>query len=374
MERIILKPKESRRLLRGHVWAYQNELAEIPQVPDGAVVDVYSHENRFVGCGFYQAQGGIAVRILSRRQRAIDGPFLADRIRRALAFRERLFPGEDVYRWVFAESDGLPGFVADRYGPVVSAATSCAFYENHIEALEEAFRNASGVEGLRLEICRHVRTLGQAPAQVNCAVNGLSFTVHLSEGQKTGAFLDQRVNCLAMRPFAPGARVFDGCCYAGLWSCHAARFGAAHVFGVDTSAPAIESARMNAAQNGFSETCSFECADVAEVLARDVRYDVVLLDPPALAKSRTQVAKAARLYQSLNATAIQAVEPGGILITSCCSHFVERAAFLEALKRAASSAGRQAWILETRGAAPDHPVLMAMPETEYLSCVVLRVL
>lgn len=368
-----LNPKEERRLLRGHMWGFRNEFAEIPPLEDGALVDVVSSIGRFVGRAFYQAQGGIAVRILSHKRESIDADFLLHRIVRAQRFRERLFPDPTVYRWIFGESDGLPGFVADRYGAVVSAQSSCRFYEAHAEALAAAFLAQPGVEGVRLDVCGEIHSFGDVPSAVECELEGLRLNVDIEGGQKTGLFLDQRVNSRSSATFAPGARVLDGHCYVGLWSCHAAKAGAAHVLGVDTSAPAVERAQANAVLNGVADRCTFECADIAEVLGRGERYDVVLLDPPALAKSRDREAKALRLYQGLHKAAVQAVEPGGYLITSSCSHFVSREAFLETLKRAVGAAQRQAWVVDVRGPSPDHPVLMAMPETNYLTCVTLRV-
>ena len=290
-----------------------------------------------------------------------------------MRFRQRLYPQQRVYRWIHGESDGLPGLVADRYGSVVTVQSPCAFYALHADDLASSFLEHEGVEGVRLTLPGCVRTVGVAPASLIVEIDGLQFDVSLAEGQKTGMFLDQRENCLAARPLADGARVLDGHCYAGLWSCQLAAAGAASVLGVDTSSSAIERAQANAGRNGLAGQCSFECADIHEVLQRDARYDVVLLDPPALAKSRAQTGKAVGLYQALNREAMRAVEPGGYLITSTCSHFVDGPSFVEILKRAARAAQRDAWLLEERGAAKDHPVLLAMPETAYLNCCVLRV-
>jgi len=341
---------------------------------EGELVDVYSSEGRFVGRGFFQAQGGIAVRILSDHQSTIDPKFLADRISAAQVYRNRLFPGSNVYRWVFGESDGLPGFVADRYESVVICESSCAFYKAYAEALADAFRLHGGVGGVRISCCGEVISFGETPATVECTIEGMRFLVNAEEGQKTGLFLDQRLNVLAMRTFARGARVLDGHCYVGQWSCHAAASGASSVLGVDTSEKAVFSAQKHAEMNGLSKTCRFECADISDVLARGEMYDLIVLDPPALAKSRNQTSKALNLYQSLNRMALRNLSAGGVLVTSSCSHFVDREAFLETLKRAAAGAQRQVWILDVRGASPDHPTLMAMPETAYLKCVTLRAL
>lgn len=373
METAILKSKEERRLLRGHLWAYRNEFSELPAMPDGALVDVHSDVGRPIGRGFYQAEGGIAVRILSRKSQDVDADFLAHRIHAALQYRERLYPGQDVYRWVYGESDRLPGLVADRFGPVVSVQSTCAFYLNWIDDLAAAFLSHKGVKGVRFEVAGQCRDFGEVALEVPIAIDGLKLTVNLERGQKTGMFLDQRENWQAMRPFVKGAKVLDGYCYMGAWSCEAALAGAASVLGVDTSARAIEVARRNAAANGVDISCTFENEDVTEVLKRDERYDVIFLDPPALAKTRAQLAKAQGLYQSINRDAMQAIEPGGYLVTSSCSHHMDLPAFIEVIKRAARAAQREAWILDVRTAARDHPVLLSMPETAYLKNVTLRV-
>lgn len=372
MERLHLKEDEERRLLRGHLWAYRNEFEQISGVSDGDAVDIYAGRTRFVGRGFYQAEGGIAARILTRHQEDLDAAFFRRRVDEARMFREHLYAASRVYRWIHGESDGLPGFVADRYGEAVSGHSSAAFYEKHAEELLDTFMAAEGVRAVRLMLNGTVYRRGEGVNPVATEFDGLRFFVDIESGQKTGAFLDQRENARVMDRLAPGMRVLDGHCYAGLWSLRAARAGAAQVLGVDTSAAAIEQANANAALNA-ALSCTFECADVMQVLERKETWDIVLLDPPPLAKSRAQANKALGVYQSLNRAAMRAIAPGGYLVTSSCSHAVDLPSFMETIKRAARSAQRQAWILETRGASPDHPVLMAMPETEYLHCVALRI-
>lgn len=374
MEKAILKEKEERRLLRGHVWAYRNEFAHLPKLDDGALVEVVAGNHRPIGRGFYQEEGGIAVRLLTRRGEAIDADLLVHRVHAAARFREMLYPGQRVYRWLYGESDRLPGLVADRYGPVVSVQTTCRFYERWRDILADAFFAHEEVKGVRFEMAGQVTTFGEVPSSVEVEVEGMKLLVHLELGQKTGMFLDQRENWLAMRSYARGARVFDGFCYMGSWGCQAALAGAERVRGVDTSVRAIDAARENARLNGVESRCTFEAGDVSQALARrDETYNLIFLDPPAFAKSRAQVQKALGLYQAINRDAMHAIEPGGFLVTSSCSHFVDLADFHEMLKRAARVAQRDIWILETRGASRDHPVLQAMPETMYLKNVTLRV-
>jgi 23S rRNA (cytosine1962-C5)-methyltransferase len=372
MHQAVLKEKDERRLLRGHLWAYRNEFARLPEVGDGDVVDVVSSVGRFVGRGFYQASGGIAVRLLTRRDEAIDETFLARRVARARRYRDDLYPDEPVYRWVYGESDGLPGLVADRYGEVISAHAGSAFYARHSDALAEAFLS-QGAKGVRVASGGEVRRFGGVTSPVSIELNGVRLLVDVESGQKTGMYLDQRENYGLMRRYARGATVLDVFCYAGAWSCHAAMAGATSVLGVDTSGSAIEQARTHVELNGVADRCRFECSDAETALKSGEKYQLIVLDPPALAKSRGQTAKALGMYQALNRDAMVALEPGGTLITCSCSHFVDAGAFLELLKRATRAAQRAAWLLELRGAARDHPVLLEMPETAYLKCAVLRV-
>jgi len=378
---LTLAPKEERRLLRGHLWAYRNELVKPPVLEDGALVDLFSSERRFVGRGFFQAQGGIAARILSKRQDPINQDFFNQRFAEALALRERLFPGATAYRLLFGESDGLPGLVVDRYGSILVAQTACAFYSSAARKIERAAFALPGITGLVFEApssdaatrAPQKSTYGEVPDQVEIELDGLKLLVDIQGGQKTGIFLDQRLNAQQISRFAAGKRVFDGHCNAGIWSCRAALAGAASVLGVDTSASALDSARKNAERNGVADRCLFENADVEEALARGEKYDIIVLDPPAFAKSRAAADKALGRYQSINRAAIRALTPGGILISSSCSSFIAPENLLEAIKRAAVAEHRTPLLLEMRGAAPDHPVLLPMPETSYLKCAILTI-
>jgi len=375
MPALTLKAREERRLLRGHLWVYRNELAQMPTLEDGTLVDVFSAERRFVGRGFYQREGGIAARLLSRHQEEIDANFWRARLDAARVWREQLFPNAQSYRWIFGESDGFPGLVVDRYGAAVVVRAAAAFYDAHAETLAGLMLEQPGVEGVLFDLPHETQRHGALPERYTVQLEGLEFEIDASQTQKTGLFLDQRLNSAHIAGFCKDARVFDGHCYHGQWALHAARGGAASVLGVDSSAAAIAQAEANAARNGYAARCTFRCAQVEEVLAEEEEpFDVILLDPPAFAKSRGQAKKALGRYQALNALAMQKVRPGGLLVSSSCSHFIDRDSFLETIKRAAASARRTVWLCEFRGAAPDHPVLLAMPETAYLKCAFLRIL
>ena len=265
--------------------------------------------------------------------------------------------------------------MADRYGGAVIAESTCAFYAGHAPELAEAFLEVEGVSGFRLRVNNAVHDFGTLPETVSFDVEGLTLEMQPAATQKTGLYLDQRLNRRAIAPFCRDARVLDAHCYHGLWSCHAAQAGAREVLGVDTSGPAIAQAQANAARNNVAAQCTFREADIDVVLAeiQQPAYDVVIVDPPAFAKGRTQVAKALPRYRALNAAAMNAVVDGGILVSCSCSHFVSPEDFLDMLKQAAGTVRRRVTLLEMRGAAPDHPVLLSMPETSYLKCALLRI-
>lgn len=369
-----LKEKEERRLVRGHLWVYRNELQADPALDDGTVVDIFSSTRRFVGRGFYQAQGGIAARILTRRQEDLGREFFAAALETALSLRARLFPGATAYRWVFGESDGLPGIVMDRYGAIAVAHTQCAFYAAHADALAKAALAVEGIAGLTMEAPGDRRAFGDCVEATDIDLDGLTLRVPLAGGQKTGMFLDQRCNAIAAAGLARGLRVLDAHANTGQWALRMALAGAEHVTVADTSRGALDLAAVNAELNGVTGQCSFENAPAEEILARGEQFGLIVLDPPAFAKSRATAAKALGRYQALNRAALRALAPGGCLVTCSCSHFVSQADFLEAVKRAAIAEQRSLQLLELRGAAPDHPVLLAMPETSYLKCAIFRAL
>ena len=370
---ITLKPKEERRILRGHLWVYRNEIAALPALQDGDVVDVFASNRRFIGRGFYQQEGGIAVRILSHHQKDIDDrSFFHDSLVRADSLRKKLFPGSTVYRWVYGESDTLSGLVIDRYDTVAVIQSDCVFYERHGSLLAEEVLKFDGVESVSVRFPSRKEWAGKESEKAAVLIDGVQAHISFNDTQKTGLFLDQRNNWPLIRKYAQGATVLDGYCYHGLWSINAALGGATSVQGVDTSPAAITHARENCALNNL-ENCFFEQKDVEAKLNEGKQYDVVVLDPPAFAKNRAQIKKALARYENINSMAMNALPVDGILISCSCSHFVTPEDFIEMLKRASRKSGRQAQLLEMHGAAPDHPVLLAMPETAYLKCAVLRV-
>ena len=389
MPRFILRPGHDRRLRAGHPWIFSNEIDRIDGIPNGGdAVVVFSSRGDCLGTAYYNPHSLIAGRLLSRRQESIDTvDFFHQRLAAALDYRRRLYGERTALRLVHGEGDGLPGLVVDRYDSVLSIQLLTLGMERRRELILQALcellapaaivaRNDVGVrelEGLPLGVeLLH----GELPAEVVAEENGLFFRVDVTGGQKTGHFLDQKENHLALRGRVEGRRVLDLFCYSGSWAAHAARFGAREVIGVDISAGALALAAENARRNDLQSICSFQRADVFDLL-RDwgkagEKFDTVVLDPPAFVKSKKKLPEAIRGYLTINRRAMELVAPGGTLFTCSCSHHLQREVFLDLLRQAAAQAGRDARLLELRGQSFDHPVLLACPETDYLKCAVLQ--
>jgi 23S rRNA (cytosine1962-C5)-methyltransferase len=385
MKTLKLKKKEARRVLRGHPWVFSNELDGSPvECEPGEIVDVVDNTGRFIGRGAISPHSLIAVRLLTRTQEEIDRDFFKKRIVAARGLRTMLGFG-DSYRAVFSEGDGLPGLIVDKYADTLVVQSSTAGIDRMLDeilaALQEEYtpaaivlRNDSPsreIEGLP----RETRVaLGAVPGPITFEESGIHYRVDVLEGQKTGFFFDQRENRLALNGYVQGRRTLDCFCYVGAWAFSAARFGAVEVSGLDSSEKAIALATGNAALNGLA--ASFRKADVFEelrVLERQrERFGCIILDPPAFVKSRAKVREALKGYKEINLRAMKLLEPGGMLVTCSCSHHIDQELFREMLIDAASSAGRQAKLLEMRSQARDHPALLAARETQYLKCAFLK--
>jgi len=388
MTRLVLRRGHDRRIRGGHPWVFSNEIDKFdaPSEP-GTAVSVVAADGQFLGTAYYNHRSLIAARILSRQAESIDTTeFFLGRLRQALTYRLRLCGDLPALRLVHGEADGLPGLVVDRYGEVLSIQLLTVGMETRRTAIVEALvelcapraivaRNDSAsreLEGLP----RCVELLhGTLPELVPVAINGINFAVDVTGGQKTGLFLDQRENCRLLDGLVAGKEVLDLFCYAGAWSLHAARYGAAQVTGVDVSAGAVALARGNAERNGFESRCEFVAADVFDFLRqqRQRRFDVVVLDPPAFIKSRKHLEEGVKGYLTVNRRALELVAPGGMLITCSCSHHLERERFTTLIAQAARQANRSIRLAKLTGAGADHPVLPACPETDYLKCALLYV-
>ena len=386
-----LKPGAHRRLRAGHPWVYSNEVdmtAAAKALEPGSVVRLASHGGHALGVAMFNPSSLISARLFDRNpDAAIDRRFFALRLARAVALRQRLI-GVPFYRLAHAEADGLPGVVIDRFGEVAVLQVNSAGMERLLPtllaALDEVLspavvllRNDSPArahEGLP-DYVRFAR--GDIGEPVELAENGVRFLADLREGQKTGWFFDQRDNRAAVARLAAGARVLDLYSYAGGFAVQAAAAGAAEVLAIDRSAAALDLAARSAALNGVQDRCTFRRAEAFYELdglaAAGERYDIVVADPPAFVRSRKDVGQGTRAYRKLTRLAARLVRPGGFLFVASCSHHVEPVLFAEQVRRGLSDAGREGRILASTGAAPDHPVHPALPESAYLKTQLLQV-
>jgi 23S rRNA (cytosine1962-C5)-methyltransferase len=386
--RLILAKNQERRLRSGHPWVFSNEIAAIEGAPEpGGEVLVMDHRGGVVGTGLFNPHSLIAARLFTRRDRPVDAALLRERLREAAALRKRILPVESTYRLVYSEGDFLPGLIVDRYGDHLGVQSLTMGIERRIEEvldlLEEAERPAGiccrrdspsrAYEGLPLldPILR-----GDVPDLVSAPYEGFVLEVDLRTGQKTGEFLDQRENRKRVAREAGGRRVLDLYCYTGLFALHCAAAGAAQVLGVDRSGPAIERARVNHRRNTMGRSVEFVVEEVESAMGRlaggEERFDMILLDPPSLVKSRKTFREGAAKIETLNAAAMRLLPPGGILATSSCSHHVDAPVFQDILRAAAKRAGAAFRVVEVMGQSRDHPVLLAARETSYLTLVLME--
>jgi len=375
----------AKRLTDGHVWVYRSDISA-HAIPPGALVSVADDRGKRLGTALYSSSSQIAIRMLGKEPVTDLPALLRERIGAALAYREGLVESTDAYRLVFSEADFLPGLIADKYNDIVSfqiltqAIDAEAARAAIVSRFEESLKPKSIVE----RVDPRVRELEQLPPRASgllagetsktvFTMNGVRFHFDALEGQKTGAFLDQRENYAAAARCARGDAL-DVFCYQGGFALHLAKAGA-RVTGVDSSRPALEVADQNAALNGreieWIEGNAFDL--LKDYAAAGRQYDTIVLDPPAFAKSRTHLATALRGYKELNLRALKMLPPGGRLVTCSCSFHVNEADFLAIVAEAARDAHRAVRVVERRGQAKDHPVLLTVPETNYLKCLILAV-
>ncbi len=374
------------RLKAGHVWVYRSDIVSPDGSAAGTTVGVHDERGKFLGTALYSSASQIALRLISREAVPDFLPLLRDRIRQAIAYRERVVHNTDAFRVVFSEGDFLPGLIVDRYGEVLSlqvltqAMDSESARKTMLSELAEQFKPVSIVE----RVDPRIRELEQLPAKASgllegektstiVTMNGIKFHYDALEGQKTGAFLDQRENYAAATQYAQG-EALDVFCYQGGFALHLAQT-CSKVSGVDSSRPALEMADRNATLNGreieWIEANAFDL--LRDYAASGQQYDTIVLDPPDFAKSRKALDTAIRGYKELNLRALKMLRPGGILVTCSCSYHLSPAEFTGVLSAAAQDSHRIVRILENRTQAKDHPIVLTVPETAYLKCVIATV-
>lgn len=376
--------KGAARWASGHPWIFASDVLPGQTAEPGSTVEVHDERGRFLGNAHYSASSQIALRQLSTRREAIDRDFYLRRLKQALAYRERVVADATACRLVFSEADLLPGLIVDRYGDCLVLQTLTQGMDRAQADIVDCLTKLLQPSGILARNDASVRKLeglpqetrilsGDIPETVLIELNGLRFAVNLLRGQKTGAYLDQRENYLAAARHAHG-KVLDCFSSTGGFALHAAR-RAESVEAVESSPLALETARANAQANGIANI-EFRQADVFDFLsgAREARYDTIILDPPAFAKSRKQLADAARGYKDINLRALKLLNSGGILVTCSCSHHMSEAMLLEVVAEAALNACKTLRIVERRAQAADHPLLLTVPETLYLKCLIFEVL
>ena len=387
-KRLVLRKNQDRRVRGGHPWIFSNELATLEGAPaPGDLVEVTDFRGAFLGRAYYNPQSLICARLFTRKRDEVDVDLFVKRMERALRLREAVLPGERTLRVVYGESDFLPGLVVDRYGEHLAVQVLTLGMELRQEMLREALERVFAPRGVVRVADSPLRTLeglplergvwwGEVPERVEVGLEGFQLEADLLHGQKTGLFLDQRLNRRVAESRATGKRVLDLFCYQGEWALHAARGGATSVLAVDSSEPALAAAARNVERNGFRERVGLRRGDVFDTLRglerAGERFGLVILDPPALVKSRKHLAAGARAYRELNRAAMAVLEEEGVLMTCSCSHHLDDALFRQVLLESARAAHRPFRVVEWRGESPDHPQLLAVPETHYLKCAVLQ--
>jgi len=375
--------KAADRAASGHPWIFASDVVDRGDAAPGDAVHVVDPRGKLIGVAHYSSTSQITLRLLSDHSETLDRAFFLRRLREAIRHRERVVTGSTACRMVYSEGDLLPGLIVDKYGEYLVMQTLDQGMDRAsdliVSCLTELInptgilaRNDASVrklEGLALET---VVLAGEIPERVSIEMNGLKLEADLRHGQKTGIYLDQRENYVAAGRWAHG-RVLDCFTSTGGFALNAAA-RAEMVEAVDSSAPALATAETNAGANGIANI-QFRQADVFEFLSGvDRRYSTIVLDPPAFAKSRKSLDDAARGYKEINLRALRLLEPGGVLVTCSCSHHVSEAALLQILAEAALDAGKTLRILERRTQAADHPILLTVPETHYLKCLIVEAL
>ena len=374
------------RIVSGHPWIYRADIADASGAEPGAIVEVVDRKRRSWGQALYSSRSQITLRMLTRERRPFDRDFLAERIAAAAAFRAQVVEGAQAYRLVASEGDLLPSLVIDRYADCFVLQTLSQGMERLkptvVEILQEKFaprsireRNDVAVRGLEGLPEQKGVLAGEDVGEVVVEENGVKFCFDLMSGQKTGGFLDQRENRAAARKYARG-RLLDCFCYAGGFALTLAT-QCESVLGVESSAEALRLAQRNQELNGFANVQWKEanCFDVLKAADQQGdRYDTVVLDPPAFARQKSTLDSALRGYKELNLRALKILNPGGYLITCSCSFHVSEADLLEVIASAALDAHRMVMVVERRTQSRDHPILLTVPETHYLKCLILRVL
>lgn len=385
---VLLRPGTADRVIAGHPWIYAGSVLRLTApADDGALVQIKDHRQRFLGVGFYNSKSKIQVRVLAPERVEVNTDFFTERIRAARAERERHLPKATSYRVVNAESDFLSGLIVDKYSDVLVVQISSLGMDQRksmivqalqtiyspraiVERSEASFRKFEGLPETNGVLS------GTLEGPVAIDLNGLKFDVDIVAGHKTGLYLDQQQNYQKVADLIRGGQVLDCFSFLGGFALHCARAGAAHVHALDQSEEAVAAAARNAKANGLASTCTFETANVFDWLKAQTavnphekvvpKFDAIILDPPSFTRTRAAVGDAMRGYKEIHLRALKLLKTGGTLATFCCSHHVDATLFQAVISEAAFDARRIIRRVAIYSQSPDHPVLPAVPETEYL--------
>ena len=384
MATLILKRGAERRIRTGHPWIYRGEVADLKGgwSPEAAV-DVTDSTGRFLGRGFYSPRSSLVCRLITRSDEPVDAELVHRRLTAALRFRQDAGLLGPAYRLCWSEADGLPGLVVDRYGPVsVIQCLTLGMARNSAWVRQALGRLFPAGEILRLDDATAARIEGFDPSretredELLVEEGGIRLAVSLGAGHKTGLYLDQRDNRLLAAGLAAGRRVLDGFCYTGGFACHALVGGASSALLLDSSADALALAARNLSLNGVAGRAELREANAFDVLreleARGERFGLVVLDPPPFTRRKEALEAATRGYKEINIRGLRLLEPGGRLLTFSCSHHVTPALFEEICRQAAGDAGVRPRLLATLTQSRDHPVVLTIPETRYLTGLLLE--
>ena len=393
MKSLFLNKNVGNRVENGHPWIFGNELnrgkALDAAAKAGEIVNVFTHDKKFIGKGYVNPQSQIMVRLLTRDKDAvIDEQFFYHKIKQAWAYRQKLGYTENC-RLIFGEADDIPQLIIDKFNDYFVIQTLALGIDVWKPAIVSALEKIFSPKGIyerndvpvrELEGMEQQKGFLSAPFDTNIIINenGIKFNVDIANGQKTGYFLDQQDNRRAIQHIVKGADVLGAFCYTGSFEITAAHYGAKSVLGLDISQSAIDMCNENAALNGLENTCSFECVNAFDVLKEWSRegkqWDVVMLDPPSFTKNRSTIDKAVAGYKEINLRGIKLVKPGGFLVTSSCTNLVQPELFLDIIQTASKDAKRKIRQVVFNAQSADHPIIRGQENTHYLKFLIVQVL
>lgn len=388
MNKVILKTNEDKRIRNGHLWLFSNEIAYVSGNPsNGEIVEVYDSKEKLLGTGFYNKNSLIAVRMISNSPVDNLSDLFSKRIEHAFKLRKLLYPHRDSFRMVFSESDYLPGLIIDKYNNTYVLQVNSFGIQNNIDLITEILENQFKAKNIFSMNDFYLRRLEGLPEEdkvylgkvdIDVIDDGsIKYKIDFNESQKTGFYFDQSDNRFFVENIVKDKTIADVFCNSGGFGLHALKAGAKSVDFVDSSSRAIENVKQNITLNSLNGEKKYHIQDgfefLEESIAKQDKFDVVMVDPPAFAKSRKSLPTAEKGYEKLNRQALSVINEGGFLISSSCSYHVKKENFLNCINRAAVKASKRIQLIYFNGASLDHPKLPAMEETEYLKFAVFSV-